>query len=93
MIALPTENRTKIFDAFRTAAPPALLMSPSAHVGEDFRGDQARYQIIARLPYPPMGDPWVKAKMAADPDWPDRLPFRAYPQLPGVWLEGLTTPA
>ena len=57
-----TENRAEVFAAFRIASPPAVLVSPSVDVGEDFADDQARWQAIAKVPYLPRGDQWVQAK-------------------------------
>lgn len=39
--------------------------------GYDFKDDQARWQIIAKIPYPYLGDRQVEAKKNMDPAWYD----------------------
>lgn len=46
-----------------------ILISPSMMEGFDFAGDLARWQIIAKVAFPYLGDQHVKAKMALDEDW------------------------
>ena len=67
-----TEDRAQVFAAFRASSPPAVLISPSVNYGEDFPDDMARWQAIAKVPYLPLGDPWVRCKKASDPTWYDR---------------------
>jgi Rad3-related DNA helicase len=50
MIHDPRGARSTI-DAFKEADPPAILLSPSVSTGYDFPGDQARWQIIAKVPF------------------------------------------
>ena len=83
-----TANRGQVFDAFRAANPPAVLISPSISYGEDFPGDHARWQAIAKVPYPPLGDPWVKAKMAFDPTWYHRQAAQGIVQAAGRVVRG-----
>lgn len=83
-----TQNRAHVFEDFRAAPPPAVLISPSAYYGEDFPGDEARWQAIAKVPYPPLGDPWVKAKMEADPGWYDQKTVQGLIQAAGRVVRG-----
>lgn len=46
-----------------------LLISPSVTEGLDLKGDLARFNIIAKTPYPFLGDAWVKARMEASQSW------------------------
>lgn len=41
----------------------AILVSPSATTGLDLPYDLCRFQIIAKVPWPSLGDPQVKARM------------------------------
>ena len=70
------------------ASDPAVLISPSANYGEDFPGDQARWQAIAKVPYLPLGDPWVNAKQAMDPAWYDRQAVQGLVQAVGRAVRG-----
>ena len=48
---------------------PTILISPSMTEGVDLKDDYSRFQIIVKIPYPPMMDSLVKAKMARDKAW------------------------
>lgn len=48
---------------------PTVLISPSMTEGFDFRDDLARWQIIAKVPYPYLGDLQVARKKELDPAW------------------------
>ena len=47
----PETTREEV-ERFRNAAPPAILVSPSVHTGWDFPYEQARWQVIAKVPFP-----------------------------------------
>jgi Rad3-related DNA helicase len=46
-----------------------ILVSPSVATGYDFPGDQARWQIIGKLPYPDTRNRLVAARCRADTDY------------------------
>ena len=46
-----------------------LLISPSVTEGLDLKDDLARFNIIAKTPYPFLGDAWVKARMEKSASW------------------------
>lgn len=48
---------------------PSVLISPSMTEGFDFKGDLARWQIVAKMPYPYLGDQQVAAMKDRDPNW------------------------
>lgn len=48
---------------------PTVILSPSITEGYSFNDDLARFQIIAKVPYPYLGDKQVSAKKNRDPDW------------------------
>jgi Rad3-related DNA helicase len=37
--------------------------------GLDLRDDLSRFQVIPKVPFPNLADPFVKAKKDRDPDW------------------------
>lgn len=59
--------RDSALDGFRST-PGSILVSPSMTTGVDLPGDLCRWQVVAKLPFPSLGDPQVKARMAAGPD-------------------------
>jgi Rad3-related DNA helicase len=48
---------------------PTVLVSPSLREGVDLPDDFLRFQILTKLPYPDLGDPWTAARRARDPRW------------------------
>lgn len=48
---------------------PTVLLSPSMTEGLDLSEDLSRFQIIMKVPYPYLGDPFVRARMAHDARW------------------------
>ena len=49
-----------------------LLISPSVTEGLDLKDDLARFNIIAKTPYPFLGDAWVKARQEKSSSWYSR---------------------
>ena len=49
-----------------------ILVSPSMVEGLDLDGDLSRFQIWFKMPWPYLGDNWVKAMIDYDKDWYDR---------------------
>ena len=43
-----------------------MLISPSVHTGLDLKGDLSRFQILVKVPYPSLGDRWIKKKQTRD---------------------------
>ena len=48
---------------------PKLLISPSVTEGLDLKGDKGRFAIFAKVPYPYLGDAWVKKRMSLSNTW------------------------
>ena len=46
-----------------------MLLSPSLREGVDLPDDFLRFQIVTKMPYPDLGDPWTAARQARDPRW------------------------
>ncbi len=64
-------EREKAYKDHLSSEEPTVIISPSMTEGFDFSEDLARWQIIAKVPYPYLGDLQVAAKKAADADWYD----------------------
>lgn len=62
-------NREEVLSKFLLSTEPVIIVSPSMTEGVDLKGDLGRFAIFMKVPYPSMGDPWVKARMDRDPDW------------------------
>lgn len=46
-----------------------VLLSPSMTEGLDLRDDLSRFQIVAKMPFASLADPYVKTRMQLDKDW------------------------
>lgn len=48
---------------------PKLLISPSITEGLDLKDDKGRFAIFAKVPFPFLGDAWVKKRMDLSDSW------------------------
>ena len=62
------DDRIAAFERHRQTAG-SILISPSMTEGFDFANDAARWQIIAKMAYPYLGDPQICARKEQDPEW------------------------
>lgn len=67
-------NRDDVVEMFtdNQGKEPMLLISPSITEGLDLKEDAARFAIFAKVPYPYMGDQWVKKRMELSNEWYQR---------------------
>lgn len=66
-----SDNTAEVVEKFRRSSPTQglVLVSPSLTTGWDFPGDQCRYQVIAKVPFPDFTTEVSKARDVSDPDW------------------------
>jgi len=62
-------TRDEALARFTATRQPTVLISPSIGLGLDLKGDLCRFNVIAKLPFPSLGDPQVKYRLDADPSW------------------------
>jgi ATP-dependent DNA helicase DinG len=60
------EDRERVLEQFKKT-PGAILVSPSMTMGVDLPYDLLRWQVIAKLPFPDLGDPQIKKAMKQEP--------------------------
>lgn len=65
---LVSGDRQEIFNWLKLG-DGRIVLSPSVEKGYDFKGDLARWQIVAKVPYLYLGDPFVKMNSEINPDW------------------------
>lgn len=64
------EGRGQVIENFMTdQGGPKVLISPSVTEGLDLKGDLGRFSIIAKTPYPYLGDAWVKRRAEISQKW------------------------
>ena len=60
-----------IIEEFKSSTDANVLVSPSVNEGVDLPGDECRFQIIYKIPYPDLGDRQISMRNAIDPKWYD----------------------
>lgn len=63
------ETKAAALARHTTTDEPTVLLSPSMTEGLDLRGDLSRFQVVAKMPFASLADPYVKTRMGLDPDW------------------------
>ena len=69
---LPVESaaaKTQALELHRASPFPTVLLSPSLREGVDLPDEHLRFQIVTKMPYPDLGDPWTAARQARDHRW------------------------
>jgi len=56
-------NREHTLQQHHDSERATVLLSPSMTEGIDLKGDDGRFQIICKIPYPYLGDPLIKKRM------------------------------
>jgi Rad3-related DNA helicase len=62
-------GKTGALQLHRASLLPTVLVSPSLREGVDLPDDFLRFQVLTKLPYPDLGDPWTAARCGRDPRW------------------------
>lgn len=66
-------KRDEVIDDFmNNADEKKILISPSITEGLDLKDELSRFAIFAKIPYPYMGDAWVKRRMELSKQWYSR---------------------
>ncbi len=64
-----SEAKARALEHHRASPLPTVLLSPSLREGVDLPDDFLRFQIVTKMPYPDLGDPWTAARQMRDPRW------------------------
>jgi Rad3-related DNA helicase len=64
-----SEAKTRALQQHRASPLPTVLVSPSLREGVDLPDDFLRFQIVTKMPYGDLGDPWTAARRERDPRW------------------------
>lgn len=67
-------TRDELIEYYMDNAPhrPMVMISPSLTEGLDLKGDLGRFSIFVKVPYPFLGDAWVKRRMELSGEWYQR---------------------
>jgi len=66
-----TADRDKVLESFKKSTKPLVLLSPSMGRGVDLPDDECRVVVIAKVPYPDLGDPQVNRRVHGSKDGDD----------------------
>lgn len=64
-----SDDRIDILNFHLYSKEPTVIVSPSFTEGIDLIGDKSRFQIIVKVPFPYLGDNYVKTKMERVSNW------------------------
>lgn len=78
-----SEDRDEVLRRHHDSPEPTVLVSPSMTEGISLDDDLSRFQIIAKLPYPNLGDRALKKRCDRDPWYYDYLTTRSFVQAVG----------
>jgi Rad3-related DNA helicase len=62
-------NKDEMLRFHKESTEPTVIVSPSMDTGVSFDNDDARFQIIAKVPYPSLGSQKNKLRQSNNPDW------------------------
>ena len=62
-------NKDEMLRFHKESDKPTVIVSPSMDTGVSFDNDDARFQIIAKVPYPSLGSQKNKLRQSNNPDW------------------------
>lgn len=63
-----TFDRESVLEAYKKSPQPKVLLSPSMDRGVDLPNNECRVIIIAKVPYPDLGDPQISKRVHASRD-------------------------
>lgn len=83
MVTHDSRNTAHTVERFKSMEAPAILVSPSVTTGYDFPFEEARWQIIGKLPYPDTSTAIMKARTSEDSDYTSYLAAQTLVQMCG----------
>jgi Rad3-related DNA helicase len=64
-----SQNKDEVLRKHMESEEPTVIVSPSMDTGVSFDNDSARFQIIAKIPYPSLASQKNKMRQKNNPDW------------------------
>lgn len=66
-----SKAKQEIIEYHKETEVPTIVIGPTLNEGIDLPGDECRFIILMKMPYPYLGDNLVKAKVKLFPEWYD----------------------
>lgn len=76
-------SAAEVVKKFKASDEPLVLVSPSVGTGWDFPGTDAEFQIIAKVPFPPINSKIMQARTAKNRRYPAYLAMQELVQAAG----------
>ncbi len=64
-----SSNKDEVLKEHFDTVKPTVIVSPSMDTGVSFDDDKARFQVIAKIPYPSLASQKNKLRQKNNPDW------------------------
>ena len=64
-----SDAKRRALEQHRASPIPTVLLSPSLREGVDLPDEFLRFQVVTKMPYGDLGDPWTAARRERDPRW------------------------
>jgi Rad3-related DNA helicase len=64
-----SSNKEDILKLHFESESDSVIVSPSVHTGVSFDNDRARFQIVAKIPYPSLASEKNKMRKSQNPEW------------------------
>jgi len=64
-----SQNKDEMLKMHKESTEPTVIVSPSMDTGVSFDNDDARFQIIAKVPYPSLASQKNKLRQKNNPEW------------------------
>ena len=64
-----SQNKDEMLKMHKESDKPTVIVSPSMDTGVSFDNDDARFQIIAKVPYPSLASQKNKLRQKNNPEW------------------------
>ena len=64
-----SSNKDDVLNEHKRTDKPTVIVSPSMDTGVSFDGDYARFQIIAKIPYPSLASKKNKMRQKSNQEW------------------------
>ena len=64
-----SSNKDEVLAEHKKSGEPTVIVSPSMAMGVSFDDDDARFQIIAKVPYPSLASQKNKLRQKNNPEW------------------------
>jgi hypothetical protein len=63
------EDKMRKYKEFRETTEPKVMIASGLYEGIDLAGDDYKWQVITKIPFPSLAEPAIKFKAEKDPVW------------------------